>query len=111
MPLLIGIAERLRLAERRIAEGKRNMITEHHLHILWCEGQILLQPFYLAFTQFARRIIGHSVMEKAVVNTDVMHIATIEGKIGRTEILLPFPAVERLTILVVIADDGEETHL
>ena len=111
MPLLIGIAQRLRLAERRIAEGERDMIAEYHLHILWREGQILLQPFYLAFTQFARRIIGHSTMEKAVVDTDVMHIATIEGKIGRTEILFPFAAVECLAILVVIADDGEETHL
>ena len=111
MPLLIGIAQRLRLAERRITKGKRNMITEYHLHILWREGEILLQPAHLPFTQFARRIIGHSTMEKAVVDTDVMHIATIEGKIGRTEILFPFAAVECLAILVVIADDGEETHL
>ena len=48
-------------------------------------------------------------MEEAVIDTDVMHIATIEGKIGRTEILLPFPAVERLAILVVIADAGVYT--
>ena len=44
-------------------------------------------------------------MEEAVVDADIMHIATVEGKISRTEILLPFPAVERLAILVVIADD------
>ena len=50
-------------------------------------------------------------MEEAVVDADIMHIATIEGKIGRTEILFPLPAVECLAILVVIADDGEETHL
>ena len=50
-------------------------------------------------------------MEEAVVDADIMHIATVEGKIGRTEILLPLPAVERLAILVVIADDGEEAHL
>lgn len=50
-------------------------------------------------------------MEEAVIDADIMHIATIEGKIGRTEILLLFPAVERLAILVVIADDGEEAHL
>ena len=50
-------------------------------------------------------------MEEAVVDADIMHIATVEGKIGRTEILFPFAAVESLTILVVIADDGEETHL
>ena len=50
-------------------------------------------------------------MEEAVIDADIMHIASIEGKIGRTEILLPFPAVERLAILVVIADDGEEAHL
>ena len=35
-------------------------------------------------------------MEEAVVDADIMHIATVEGKIGRTEILLPLPAVERL---------------
>ena len=98
------------------------MITEYHLHILWREGEILLQPAHLPFTQFARRIIGHAAMEEAVIDghaameeavidADIMHIATIEGKIGRTEILLPFPAVERLAILVVIADDGEEAHL
>ena len=50
-------------------------------------------------------------MEEAVVDADIMHIATVEGKIGRTEIFLPFPAIECLPILVVIADDGEETHL
>ena len=50
-------------------------------------------------------------MEEAVVDADIMHIATIEGKIGRTEILLPLPAVECLSILVVIADHGEEAHL
>ena len=50
-------------------------------------------------------------MEETVVDADIMHIATVEGKIGRTEILLPFPAVERLAILIVIADDGEEAHL
>ena len=50
-------------------------------------------------------------MEKAVVDADVMHIATIEGKIGRTEILFPFAAVECLAILVVIADNREKTHL
>ena len=50
-------------------------------------------------------------MEEAVVDADIMHIATIEGKIGRTEILLPLPAVECLSILVVIADYGEEAHL
>ena len=50
MPLLIGIGQRLRLAERRIAEGERDMIAEHHLHILWREGEILLQPFHLALT-------------------------------------------------------------
>ena len=50
MPLLIGIGQRLRLAERRITEGKRNMITEYHLHILWREGEILLQPLHLALT-------------------------------------------------------------
>ena len=111
MSFLIGIGQRLRLAERRIAEGKRNMIAEHHLLILGCKGQILLQPFHLALAQFSRRIIRHAAMEEAVVDADIMHIATVEGKIGRTEILLPFPAVERLAILVVIADDGEETHL
>ncbi len=57
MSLLVGIGgERLRLAERCITEGKRDMIAEHHLHILGCKGQILLQPFYLALTQFSRRI-------------------------------------------------------
>ena len=50
MSLLMGIGQRLRLAERRIAEGKRNMITEYHLHILWREGEILLQPLHLALT-------------------------------------------------------------
>ena len=50
-------------------------------------------------------------MEEAVVDADIMHIATVEGQIGSTEILLTFPAVERLSILVVLADDGEETHL
>ena len=49
-------------------------------------------------------------MEEAVVDADIMHIATVEGEIGMTEILLPFPALERLAILVVIADDGEEAH-
>ena len=38
MPLLIGIGQRLRLAERRIAEGKRNVIAEHHLLILRRKG-------------------------------------------------------------------------
>ena len=50
-------------------------------------------------------------MEEAVVDADIMHIATIKGKIGRTEILLPLPAVECLSILVVIADDREKAHL
>ena len=50
-------------------------------------------------------------MEKAVVDTDVMHIATIEGKIGRTEILFPFAEVDCLAILVVIADNREKAHL
>ena len=50
MPLLIGIGQRLRLAERRITKGKRNMITEYHLHFLWREGEILLQPANLALT-------------------------------------------------------------
>jgi hypothetical protein len=50
-------------------------------------------------------------VEEAVVDADIMHIATIEGKIGRTEILLPLPAVECLSILVVITDYGEEAHL
>ena len=50
MPLLIGIGQRLCLAERRITKGKRNMITEYHLHILWREGEILLQPLHLALT-------------------------------------------------------------
>ena len=107
----MGIGQRLRLAERRIAEGERDMIAEHHLHILWREGEILLQPAHLAFTQFARRIIRHAAVEEAVVDADIMHIATVEGKISRTEILFPFAAVERLAILVVIADDGEEAHL
>ena len=48
--LLMGIGQRLRLAERRITKGKRNMITEYHLHILWREGEILLQPLHLALT-------------------------------------------------------------
>ncbi len=48
-------------------------------------------------------------MEEAVVDADIMHIATVEGKIGRTEILLPLPAVERLAILVVIADNGNKS--
>ena len=48
--LLMGIGQRLRLAEMRITKGKRNMITEHHLHILWRKGEILLQPFHLALT-------------------------------------------------------------
>lgn len=78
--LLMGIGQRLRLAERRITKGKRNMITEYHLHILWREGEILLQPAHLPFTQFARRIIGHAAMEEAVIDADIMHIATIEGK-------------------------------
>ena len=107
----MGIGQRLRLAERCITEGERDMIAEHHLHILRRKGEILLQPLHLALTQFSRRIIGHAAMEEAVVDADIMHIATVEGKIGRTEILFPFPAVERLAILVVIADDGEETHL
>ena len=111
MPLLIGIGQRLRLAERRIAEGKRNVIAEYHFLILGCKGQILFQPLHLALTQFSRRIIRHAAMEEAVVDADIMHIATVEGKIGRTEIFLPFPAIECLPILVVIADDGEETHL
>ena len=38
-------------------------------------------------------------MEEAAVDADIMHIATVEGKIGRTEILLPLPAVECLAIL------------
>ena len=50
MPLLIGIGQRLRLAERRIAEGERDMIAEHHLHILRRKGEILLQPLHLALT-------------------------------------------------------------
>ena len=50
-------------------------------------------------------------MEEAVVDADIMHIATVERKIGRTEILLPLPAVECLSILIVIADHGEEAHL
>ena len=50
-------------------------------------------------------------MEEAVVDADIMHIATVEGKICRIEILLPFPAVERLAILVVIADNREKAHL
>ena len=50
-------------------------------------------------------------MEEAVVDADIMHIATVEGEIGRTEILLPLPAVECLSILVVIADYGEKAHL
>lgn len=50
MPLLMGIGQRLRLAERRIAEGERDMIAEHHLHILWRESEILLQPLHLALT-------------------------------------------------------------
>ena len=111
MPLLIGIGQRLRLAERRITEGKRNVIAEYHFLILGCKGQILFQPLHLALTQFSRRIIRHAAMEEAVVDADIMHIATVEGKIGRTEIFLPFPAIECLPILVVIADDGEETHL
>ena len=50
MSLLMGIGQRLRLAERSITKGKRNMITEYHLHILWREGEILLQPLHLALT-------------------------------------------------------------
>ncbi len=111
MSLLMGIGQRLRPSERRIPVRKRSMISEYHNHIFWREAEIPLQPAHLPFTQFARRIIGHAAMEEAVVDADIMHIATVEGKIGRTEILLPFPAVERLAILVVIADDGEETHL
>ena len=50
-------------------------------------------------------------MEEAVIDADIMYIATVEGKIGRTEILFPFPAVECLSILVVVADNREESHL
>ena len=74
MPLLIDIGQRLRLAERRIAEGKRNMIAEHHLLILGRKGQILFQPFHLALTQFSWRIIGHAAMEEAVVDAATRHL-------------------------------------
>lgn len=80
MSFLIGIGQRLRLTERRIAEGKRNVIAEYHFLILGCKGQILFQPLHLALTQFSRRIIRHAAMEEAVVDADIMHIATVEGK-------------------------------
>ena len=40
-----------------------------------------------------------------------MLIATVERVVGRSEVFLPLTSVECLSVLVVIADDGEEAHL
>ena len=45
--------------------------------------------------------------ETVYVNAD----ATVEGKIGRTEILLPFPAVERLAFLIHTHSDSKRIQI
>ena len=46
-----------------------------------------------------------------VVEAYVVLVAPVEGIVGRSPVLFPFVQIFRITVLVVVSYDGEESHL
>ena len=100
----------MRLLVGRCAEGEWNVVVEHHLLVARCEGEVAAQPLHLPVGELARRPVGFALCKLHVVEAHIVFIATVERIVGGSPALFPFPAVEGVAVLVVVAYDGEQAH-
>ena len=110
MAFLLGALQRMGAGRGVGAEGEGDVVAEDYLLVFRCQLQVLSQPFHLLVDEFSGRMVSALVEELHVVKAYVVLVAAVEGVVRRSPVLLPFGKVFRPSVLVVVANHGEDSH-
>ena len=93
-----------------VTKGEGDVVVEHHELVLRHQAEVALEPGHLFVGQFARLVVGPATVVDDVVEADVVDVTAVERIVSGPPRLFPFLLVEGLAVLVMVADNREETH-
>ena len=100
----MAVADGGSAAERPIAEGKGYVVVQNDHLALVGQLQVAGQPVHLGIGKLARLIVRGSAVELDVIETHIVHIATVKGVVGGAPGLFPLGLVDGVAVLVVVAN-------